>query len=200
MPNFLSHCQHWVFDMDGTLTLAVHDFQYIRKRLAIPEHADILGHLSSLPRAEAQAKHRWLWEHEHQLAQASKAAPGAIELVQTLHAQGHQLAILTRNAHDLAHVTLQAIGLLPYFKPDAILGREQAKPKPDPDGMLKIAQLWRVPPQQLTMVGDFHFDLSSAKAAGARSVLVNTATNLWPELADYHALDCHRLLTALAQR
>ncbi len=54
--------------MDGTLTIAVHDFLYIRRMLEIPTHADILGHLASLPSAEAVQKHAWLLEHERQLA------------------------------------------------------------------------------------------------------------------------------------
>ncbi len=32
----LSDVKHWVFDMDGTLTVAVHDFAAIRVALAIP--------------------------------------------------------------------------------------------------------------------------------------------------------------------
>ena len=42
----LQNCQHWVFDMDGTLTVAVHDYKHIRRILEIPEYADILGHLA----------------------------------------------------------------------------------------------------------------------------------------------------------
>jgi phosphoglycolate phosphatase-like HAD superfamily hydrolase len=32
----LSDIEHWVFDMDGTLTIAVHDFAAIREALSIP--------------------------------------------------------------------------------------------------------------------------------------------------------------------
>lgn len=197
MPAYLKNCQHWVFDMDGTLTIAVHDFLYIRRMLEIPEHADILGHLTSLPAAEAQQKHHWLLEHERQLALDSVPAPGAIELVQHLHEQGRELAILTRNAKELALLTLEAIDLLDYFSVPLILGREQAIPKPHPDGLLKIAQHWQITPTQMLMVGDFHMDLKAAQAAGTYAVQVNTTDNLWPELTDFHAIDCQQLLTAL---
>lgn len=197
MPAYLRDCQHWVFDMDGTLTVAVHDFLYIRRMLEIPEHADILAHLAALPSIEAQQKHAWLLEHERQLALNSQPAPGALELVQHLHAQGRQLAILTRNAKELALLTLAAIDLLDYFNHSLILGREQAIPKPDPDGLLKIAQYWQVTPEQMVMVGDFFMDLKTAQAAGAYAVQVNTANNLWPELTHFHALDCRQLLATL---
>ena len=42
----LRHLTHWVFDLDGTLTLAVHDFAAIRRHLGIPAQADILHHLA----------------------------------------------------------------------------------------------------------------------------------------------------------
>ena len=196
MSAHLKNCQHWVFDMDGTLTIAVHDFLYIRRMLEIPEHADILGHLASLPDTEAQQKHAWLLEHERQLAMNSQPAPGAIELVQHLHGQGRDLAILTRNAKELALLTLGAIDLLDYFSDTLILGREQAIPKPHPDGLLKIAQHWHIAPQHMVMVGDFQMDLKTAQAAGSYAVQVNTANNLWPELTDFHAIDCQQLLNA----
>ncbi len=130
MSAYLRNCRHWVFDMDGTLTIAVHDFLYIRRMLEIPDQADILGHLASLPSIEAEQKHAWLLEHERQLAINSQPAAGAVELVQHLHNQGRELAILTRNAKELAVLTLQAIDLLDYFSDNLILGREQAIPKP----------------------------------------------------------------------
>lgn len=43
------------------------------------------------------------------------------------------------------------------------------------------------------MVGDFRYDLECARAAGARSVLVNLPKNLWPELTDHYAEDCQAL-------
>lgn len=197
MTNFLHQCRHWVFDMDGTLTRAVHDFQYIRQQLNIPEHADILGHLDSLPKQESRAAHAWLMEHERELAEQSIPAPGAVELVRYLHQRGDRLSILTRNAQELARVTLQAIGLNQCFTPEDTLGREQAAPKPSPDGMLKIASNWQVCVSQLCMIGDFHFDLTSARQAGARAVLVNLPDNPWPELTDHHARDCGQLLKLL---
>lgn len=60
----LAEVRHWVFDMDGTLTVAVHDFAAIRVALSIPPEDDILTHLAALPAEEAAAKHAWLLEHE----------------------------------------------------------------------------------------------------------------------------------------
>ncbi|MEX5590117.1 MULTISPECIES: HAD family hydrolase [Pseudomonas] len=193
----LSDVRNWVFDMDGTLTVAVHDFAAIRQALGIPPEDDILTHLAALPAAEAAAKHAWLLEHERDLAMASTAASGAVELVRELAGRGCRLGILTRNARELAHVTLEAIGLADCFAVEHILGRDEAQPKPSPDGLLKIAQAWEVAPSELVMVGDYRFDLDCGRAAGARTVLVNIPDNPWPELADWHAADCRALRALL---
>ena len=193
----LGEVRNWVFDMDGTLTVAVHDFAAIRVALDIPAEHDILTHLAALPAEEAAAKHAWLLEHERDLATASTAATGAVELVRELAGRGCRLGILTRNARELAHVTLEAIGLADCFPVEHILGRDEAAPKPSPDGLLKIAGAWGVAPSELVMVGDYRFDLDCGRAAGARTVLVNLPDNPWPELADWHAADCRALKVML---
>lgn len=193
----LSAVRHWVFDMDGTLTQAVHDFEAIKRALDIPLADDILGHLASLPEAVAAAKHAWLLEHERELALTAEPAPGAVELVRELRGRGCRLGILTRNAHELALLTLRAIGLDDCFAVADVIGRDEAPPKPDPGGLLYFARTWQVAPSELVMVGDYRFDLECARAAGARSVLVNLAENPWPQLADHFAVDCRALQRAL---
>jgi len=71
-----------------------------------------------------------------------------------------------------------------------VLGRDDAPPKPDPGGLLKLAAAWDVSPSAMVMVGDYRFDLDCGRAAGTRTVLVNLPENPWPELADWHAADC----------
>ncbi|ATR84853.1 HAD family hydrolase [Pseudomonas defluvii] len=189
----LHHIRHWVFDMDGTLTVAVHDFAAIREALDIPAEDDILTHLAALPAEEAAAKHAWLLEHERDLAIASRPATGAVELVRELVARDCQLGILTRNARELAHVTLEAIGLADCFPVQSILGRDEAPPKPHPGGLLKLAEAWDVSPNEMVMVGDYRFDLDCGRAAGTRTILVNLPDNPWPALTDWHAADCRAL-------
>ena len=196
----LSNVRHWVFDMDGTLTVAVHDFAAIRVALEIPPEDDILTHLAALPAEVAAAKHAWLLEHERALALGSVAAEGAVELVRALAGRGYRLGILTRNARELAHITLEAIGLADCFAVEDVLGREDAPPKPDPGGLLKLAAAWEVVPSEMVMVGDYRFDLDCGRAAGSRTVLVNVPQNPWPELADWHAPDCVALLGMIQPR
>ncbi|AHG42807.1 HAD family hydrolase [Pseudomonas syringae CC1557] len=189
----LDGIRHWVFDMDGTLTVPVHDFPAIKRELGIPQDHDILGHLAALPADESAAKHAWLLEHERELALGSLPAEGAVELVRELAGRGYRLGILTRNARELAHITLQAIGLADCFAVEDVLGRDEATPKPDPAGLLKLASAWEVEPERMVMIGDYLHDLSCGRAAGAKTILVNLPENPWPELTDWHALDCRVL-------
>ncbi|MGN2409920.1 HAD family hydrolase [Pseudomonas syringae] len=189
----LDGIRHWVFDMDGTLTVPVHDFPAIKRELGIPQDHDILGHLAALPEDESAAKHAWLLEHERELALGSLPAEGAVELVRELAGRGYRLGILTRNARELAHITLQAIGLADCFAVEDVLGRDEATPKPDPAGLLKLASAWEVEPERMVMIGDYLHDLSCGRAAGAKTILVNLPENPWPELTDWHAVDCRAL-------
>ncbi len=92
----IAEVRHWVFDMDGTLTIAVHDFAAIRRALEIPAEDDILHHLAALPADEAAAKRAWLLEHERELAYAARPAEGARELLHALRERGCRLGVLTR--------------------------------------------------------------------------------------------------------
>lgn len=190
----LSEIRHWVFDMDGTLTVAMHDFARIKRELAIPAHDDILTHLADLPAAEASAKHAWLLAHERELATASVPAMGAVALVRALQGAGCRLGILTRNVRSLAQVTLQAIGLGDVFAEEDIIGRDEAEPKPSPDGLQYFLRRWQVDPAQVVMVGDYRFDLECGRAAGTRTLLVNAPDNPWPDMACWHLADCAAVL------
>jgi HAD superfamily hydrolase (TIGR01509 family) len=177
--------RHWVFDLDGTLTVAVHDFAAIRRELNIPDGSDILGHLDSLPENEATPLHLRLQEIEHELAHQTEAATGALLLVKGLHSRGSRLGVLTRNTRENALRTLELIGLDGYFEEDFILGRDEATPKPDPDGILQLADLWNVNPDEVVMVGDYLYDLQAGRSAGSTTIHIDPAGNFrWPDLAD----------------
>ena len=194
----LTQCRHWVFDMDGTLTMGVHDFEFIRRALDIPSDSDILEHLEALPTEQRRASHAWLMEHERELARRATLAPGAEALIRELCARDYRLGILTRNARELAHITLEVIGLADCFAREEVLGREDASPKPHPGGLEHFITRWNVAPSSVVMVGDSPLDMQCGRAAGARTVLVNAPDNSCPEATDHHLEDCHALMAALA--
>ncbi|WP_312683918.1 HAD family hydrolase [Stenotrophomonas chelatiphaga] len=193
----LDEVRHWVFDMDGTLTVAAHDFAAIKRALDIAADEDIIAHLAALPDPQARAKRAWLFEHERALAEAAVAAEGAVDLLRALAGQGRRLGILTRNDHALAQLTLDAIGLGDLFQAADIIGRDEVAPKPAPDGLHYFLGRWGITAAQAVMVGDHRMDLAAGRAAGTPTVLVNTPGDPWPGMADWRFADCRALHAAL---
>ena len=50
--------RHWVFDLDGTLTVGIHDFPRIRALLGVPEGGDIIGHLKDAQASDSPRRTR----------------------------------------------------------------------------------------------------------------------------------------------
>lgn len=184
----LRDCEAWIFDLDGTLTVAVHDFDSIRAELGLPVGRPILEELEQLPLAEAGELRERLNAIELDLAGASQPAEGALALLEELGARGVHLGILTRNTRYNAQVTLDAIGLGAAFAEVDILGRDEAPPKPDPTGIRRLVERWGVEVTRTAMVGDFRFDLEAGRAANVRTVHVDPTGGFdWPELTDVRA-------------
>lgn len=181
----LSQCRAFVFDLDGTLTLAVHDFEAIRRSLGIPAGVPILEYLETLPQADAAPKWLKLDSIEFELAKTAKACDGAPELLERLSERGIRLGIVTRNSHRNVATTLQAAGLNRYFPTEYISTRDNAKPKPDPDRLLRLLELFGYRPSEAAMVGDYLYDLECGRRAGVYTIHYSANnTRVWPEVTD----------------
>jgi len=191
--------RYWIFDLDGTLTVPVHDFPAIRSVLGMADtDSDILLFLDSLPMAEAAARHARLIEIEYGLADRTAAAPGAGRLLDQLLRRDARVGILTRNTREIALYTLGQIGLDGYFTSDDILGRDEATPKPHPEGIEKLLAAWRSTPDETVMVGDYLFDLQVGRAAGTATIHVDSSGAFrWPELADVSVSTLEELADAM---
>lgn len=174
----------WIFDLDGTLTEPVHDFAHIRQELGILPEQDILTALDARPEPERSESHARLMELELHYAQQTRPAAGVLPLLEGLQAKGCRLGILTRNSRGIALAALEAIGAGGFFLPEQVLGRDEARPKPDPEGIEKLLSLWQCPPEQAVMVGDFRYDLETGRAAGTYTVHVDARARHWPEITD----------------
>ncbi|MGE0483045.1 MAG: HAD family hydrolase [Gammaproteobacteria bacterium] len=175
----------WVFDLDGTLTVHQHDFDAIRAELGIPAGHFILEYLATLPAAEAAPLHARLAAIEAELAQGARAADGARPVLDALRRRGRRVGILTRNTRANALITLAAAGLADHFAPGDVLGRDEAPPKPSPQGIVALLGRWSCPPHAALMVGDYRLDLEAGRNAGVTTVHVAAAgAAAWPELTD----------------
>lgn len=177
---------HWIFDMDGTLTRAVHDFDAIRAELGLPRGRLILEALAEKPEPERAALLERLDAIELRLARRAEPQPGAGALLRTLVGRGARLGILTRNSRRNAHETLRAAGLSGFFAADDVLGRDEAPPKPSPAGVLALVRRFGGDASTAVMVGDYRLDLLSGRSAGAMTVYLDPSGHFeFAELADH---------------
>ena len=119
--DFLLKRKYWIFDLDGTLTVAVHDFDAIRKELGIPAGLPIVKTIKSLPENESVVLQNKLQEIEEKLARNASPAQGVKTLLEKLQRFNYSLGILTLNTRENAWFTLEALGLEHYFSKEFVM-------------------------------------------------------------------------------
>lgn len=194
----LSHHGHWLFDMDGTLTIAMHDFDAMRDELGLPVGVPILEALAQLPASVAREKHQQLDDMELDMASAARPQPGAVDLLQSLSEKGARLGIVTRNGKTIAERTLEACGLDGFFTTNTVISRDCCVAKPDPAGVNLMLERWSANANDTVMVGDYRFDLEAGRGAGVTTVHLDVEGVFpWPELTDFSVSTLNELTVQL---
>lgn len=156
-----------IFDLDGTLTRPILDFDLIRRDIGL-QPGPVLEGIAALPDERKPAAHAILERHERWAAEHAELHDGAADVLAALRARGLPVAILTRNARRWVDVVLDRFDLVV----DAVHTRDDGVVKPAADGVLKLCTALRVDPAESWMVGDYLFDLQCGRAAGAATVLM----------------------------
>ena len=196
----LRHRRHWIFDLDGTLTVAQHDFDGIRTALGLPEGEPILEAIARLDSARRAATTARLDAIEFDLARVAAPQPGVARLLETLRVHGHGVAVLTRNSEANAAETLRSAGLDRLVDASFVIGRESAPPKPDAAGVRLLLTRLGGTPDAAVVVGDYRYDLEAGRAAGTATVLFDPSGAFrWPDLADACVRSFDELLAMLVR-
>jgi HAD superfamily hydrolase (TIGR01509 family) len=161
-----------IFDLDGTLTEPLLDFEAIRRELGLPAGVPILEALAPLDAGARQRAEVILRRHEMEAIAAATLADGCGELLEMLSARAVPTAILTRNVRAAVDAFVARFG----FQFSAIHTREDGPPKPSPHGALTLCRAMRLDPGDVWGVGDYKFDIIAARGAGCRTVLVAAET------------------------
>lgn len=185
-----------LFDLDGTVidsTEAImasfwHMFDTIGE--ARPPREAILrgiGHplreeLPLLTSQDPEACARIYRAHYNAHAHASTVLlPHARETLTALRDAGLALGFATSKSRPSAEMLLRGLGVLDLFA--VRIGPEDVtRAKPHPECVLKALDGFGVEKGELVLVGDMHFDVEAAHAAGVRCVCVATGYETRAEL------------------
>ncbi len=178
-----------LFDFDETLTApGAIDFAVIRQRIGCPEDEPILEYIAAMSSDEQRLQALEV-VHEVQIGAAAAALPneGAEDLVHWLQERGLPVGVQTRNSRKSVE---RALANFPGLSMDdfvVVITRDDPVPhKPEPDGVLQVAQVMGVPAEQVLVVGDYVFDIEAGRRAGAVTALLENAGSMTlPDLPDF---------------
>ncbi|KAK3903949.1 HAD-like domain-containing protein [Staphylotrichum tortipilum] len=131
-----------VFDVDGTLCEPqTYMFTEMRSALGISKSQDILEHVYSLETPEQQHHAmEQIRDIERRAMLSQVAQPGLVQLMAYLDSRRIRKGICTRNFDTPVNNLLEKFLAGSVFAP--IVTRDFRPPKPDPAGILHIAQSW----------------------------------------------------------
>ncbi len=95
--------------------------------------------------------------------------PEAEVILSALKENGLKLAVLSNNRKIVVDSTIEHFGLKKYF--DIVMGIE-TKPKPYPDGLLKILDTFKIDKSKAIYVGDTEIDRETGKNADVRTIIL----------------------------
>jgi len=173
-----------IFDLDGTITEPYLDFDKIRIEIGLaPDAGPLLEVMDKMPSAERKKTEEILYRYEQLAIEHSTLNKGAAETLQWLRSQKIHIGVLTRNTRS----NTSAVAKKHNIEFDAVIDRHDGPVKPDPFGVKMLCRHFNVQPQKAIVVGDYLFDLQSAKSAGAIAVLMKNSkkSEQFSSFADY---------------
>lgn len=173
-----------IFDLDGTITKPYLDFDKIRIEMGLsPDAGPLLEVMEKMPPAERKRAEEILYKHEQLAIEHSTLNKGAAETLRWLKKKKIHIGILTRNTRS----NTSAVAKKHNIEFDAVVDRHDGPVKPDPFGVKMLCGHFNVRPQEAIVVGDYLFDLQSAKSAGAIAVLMKNSkkSEQFASFADY---------------
>ena len=182
-----------IFDLDGTITRPFLDFDAMRAEMGLSADAgpilEAMEHMSEEERTHAE---QVLLEHESRAADESVLNDGARRTLDALRRAGIKIGILTRNKR----INAEAVARKHNLAFDAIVDRGDGPAKPDAFGVLRLCEIFAAKPAETLVVGDFLYDLLSAKAANATAVLLKNSekTQKFAKYADFTVASLDEIL------
>jgi HAD superfamily hydrolase (TIGR01549 family) len=183
-----------VFDLDGTIVRLAADWYSLKKVLndRYSEHfqddcqfTSISACLSEIVEKgdEAELQHNFDVIKQYELDNIEKNEPieETIYFINNTKLFGvkraTKLAILSLNTRQTIEKSLELAGISDKF--DSILGREDVRSwKPEPEGLLKIMEHYKVNKEEMIYFGDLEKDIMTGANAGIETHYIDALINL----------------------
>lgn len=122
---------------------------------------------AGVERPPSDALDRFLTHYDRRLIVHTKPYDGMTAVLDGLASRGIKCAVLTNKPQPAAERVMEALGLRRWLTAGLVGAEAQYPCKPDPAGLLAIADLAGVPIDRVMMVGDGAQDVETARRAGA---------------------------------
>jgi phosphoglycolate phosphatase/pyrophosphatase PpaX len=121
------------------------------------------------PEYHEAAIRRFRERYEQDHAQLVSVFAGVREMLAALSSSRIPMGVMTGKGRDTADITLAKLGWTKLFG-SVVTGDEITRAKPDPQGVLLVAQQLGIDPASCRYVGDAPADIRAGKAAGMKTV------------------------------
>lgn len=106
--------------------------------------------------------------YETHLSEFVTVFPGIVDLLKQLEQERCTLGLVTNKGRWSTDVTLEALKIASFFRYTST--GEEARPKPYPDGILRLMEAFGASPSETAMIGDSPGDIRAARAAGVQAI------------------------------
>lgn len=183
-------CKAIIFDLDGTLLNTLKDLAFsvntvLRQegfsehpvdayRYFIGEGIDMLVQKALPPERSAQQKLKEITkavkeEYSRRWSEYTRPYSGVAEMLDYFEENQVPKAIFSNKTHEFTILTVEQ--LLPGWKFVSVCGIQPGVPrKPDPTGVLEIADKMKIKPEKILYLGDTNTDMQTAMAGGFYAV------------------------------
>ena len=176
-----------IFDLDDTLVHSSINYAKIRFKIAelFPRNIQlpnldqtpilqILNQLKEINDNLFQQASQIVERSERNAVEKATIMEGVTILPELLEQNKIRGAIYTNNTKNNVKLYLQKPGFdfLNYF--EIITRNDISKPKPDPEGLMKIINKWNIPKLNTIYIGDSFIDSEAARRANIRFFLFNS--------------------------
>jgi phosphoglycolate phosphatase len=174
-----------IFDLDGTLIDSKEDLAHAvnaaRRHMGLPpiENERVYSYVGNgapvlmrramgpdATEADVQtALEYFMAYYKDHMLDCTTLYPGVRQALDTLHAGGMRMSVLTNKPVRFSQLLVEGLGLGGHFF-RVYGGNSFEQKKPDPAGVYKLIEESGVPPERTLMVGDSDVDIRTARNAG----------------------------------